>query len=59
MISSCVASQLALFPYRAIAEAFAAKLGTDARARLFVDAGFAELRERWARAHGALLAQLV
>ena len=59
VISSCVASQLALFPYRAIAEVFAAKLGTDARARLFVDAGFAELRERWARAHCALLAQLV
>jgi hypothetical protein len=59
VISSCVASQLALFPYRAIAEVFTAKLGTDSGARLFVEAGFAELRERWARAHSALLAQLV
>jgi len=59
VISSCVASQLALFPYRATAEVFTAKFGTEARARLFVDAGFAELRGRWARAHRALLAQLV
>jgi hypothetical protein len=44
VISSCVASQLALFPYRAIAEVFTAKLGTDSGARLFVEAGFAELR---------------
>lgn len=59
VISSCVASQLALFPHRAIVEAFARKFGAAGSARVFREAGVDQVREQWVRRHGEFLAALV
>jgi hypothetical protein len=59
VISSCVASQLALFPHRVLAQAFKQKFGADPGASLFLEGGLDRVREQWVRRHGELLAALV
>jgi len=59
VISSCVSSQLTIFPEKAVMKAFNEKFGGELEDDFFLKNGSFRLRTDWVRRHGELLSSLV
>jgi len=59
VISSCVSSQLTIFPEKAVMKAFNEKFDAELEDDFFLKNGSSRLRTDWVRRHGELLSSLV